>query len=192
MQTTYQPRNLEVKRYNDLQSFVAKVYADGIVSPDEMKDLTVLKQDTLAEYQVVNEMLEKVDRSSSLYDRLKTLQLHLRRGWQLLDYATDRATSYNEMSNEDKIKKNARQNTHQILDLGQDLTMVQMALLIESLTGPEKARVAEERLKKELSELTPENKQRVTKRVANTLTHMEKEQMNEMQLNRMLGLERSR
>lgn len=192
MQNTYQARNLEVTRYNDLQSFVAKIYADNVVTVAELKDLTLLKQDALAEYQVVNDMLEKVDRTSALYDRLKTLQTHLRRGWQLLDYATDRAVSYNEMTPEERIKKDARQNHPQTLDLGDGLTMSQTALLLEALAGPEKARVAEERLTKELSELSESRKKEVSERVVSTLSRMEKEHMSEIQLNRMLGLERSR
>lgn len=191
-ENTYQPRNLEVKRYNDLQSFVAKVYADGVVSEAEMDDLVTLKQDALAEYQVVSDMLEKADRNSALYDRLKMLQLHLRRGWQLLDYATDRAHSYNEMDTEERTRKDARQRQHQTLDVGSDLTMAQTALLLESLAGPEKARVAEGRLKKELKELPAVRKNAVAERVVLTLSHMEKEQVSEMQLNRFLGLERSR
>lgn len=191
-ENTYHPRNLEVKRYNDLQSFVAKVYADGIVNESEMSELTTLKQDALAEYQVVNDMLEKTDRNSPLYDRLKNLQLHLRRGWQLLDYATDRAHSYNEMSAEERTRKDARQHQHQPLEIGAGLTMAQTALLLESLAGPEKARVAESRLKQELKELPAVRKSAVAERVVLTLSHMEKEQMNEIQLNRLLGLERTR
>ncbi len=192
----YSPRNIEVNRYYDLTSFVSKVYQDGFVSAQEMNAMNAIKGDILYEYQIASQMLEKTNASSPVRAQLENLLLKLRRGWQLMDWASDKAGAVNQMSAEQKARLSERSHQKTKLDLT-GLSASEMLLLVSALSSNSQEQVEKNEIEKELQKhplatLSAEQKRAYEVKIVNTLAASEREALNEMQTYRLLGLERSR
>lgn len=191
----FKPRDLEVSRYNDLRDFVAHVYADGVVSDEESQKMRELQENALETWQVVSSMLNEMSPNDKGYDRLKELQVHLRRGWQLLSYANNKANSYNKMNEQERAKEVARMHQKQELCLDKkSMSMAEMALILSVINPQNRAEVIEAEMAKEAKghTLSAARSIQLRERVVQTLLSMEQTHLDEMQMNKMLGLSYTR
>lgn len=194
-------RGKEMNRYHELKAIVQRIYADGIVSDRELGCLDQLSHDAEDGYYVAADRLHDMSPNDPQYAQLESLVSHLRACWKLMDYAATHGHTNNEAQKSAELRK---QNTaaqalsldtrekaeKEQLDL--NLSMNEMLLLL-SLRTPELRREANrEFIADAVRHMLPERRQEMESRITRTMAAMEKERLNEMQMNRLMGLELTR
>lgn len=191
MQHTYHMRDPETTRYNTLIEFIKGIYADHIVTPAEQQHMETMCDDILYEYQMAANMRSTLAQDDPLKQTLDELTAHLQRCYFLLDFARDKGRVYNTMTSMEKNRAAARMQTKETLEIS-NLSLKEMALML-SLTNPkERQEVLMNEAAKAAEKLPPDKRQALESFVHQTLEAMRRSQINEAQMNRLLGFDRER
>lgn len=195
----------EMNRYHELKAVIQKIYSDGIVNDSELGCLNQLSRDAEDGYYIAADRLHAMSPSNPEYEQLNSLVTHLRNCWKLMDYATTHGKSNNKaqkkaendkkMQEQIDAKKSLSLNKKTQMEkipLDLNLSMSEMLLLI-SLKTPDLRRKANlEYISQAVAEMLPERRQEMENRINRTMTAMQKERLDEMQMNRLMGLELTR
>lgn len=193
----------EMNRYHELKAIVQRIYSDGVVNDKELGCLTQLSRDAEDGYYVAAERLHGMSSDHPEYAQLNSLVSHLRNCWKLMDYVTMHGKNNNKLhkkiEKEKQIQKENKAKEVLPLDIKEkkepldlNLSMAEMLLLL-SLRTPELRRVANyEYIAQAVAEMLPDRRKEMESRVNRTMDAMKRERLNEMQMNRFMGLELTR
>lgn len=171
-----------------LCDWIKGFYADGVIEKSELKKMQNMRSDILLDYQVAQDLMSKMDKKSPQYHAAERLVNHLRQCYWLIDNATDKGAVYNTLTPEQKARRSARETNKETLNLSIGATE---ATLLAGLTTT-KARIEAERVFHDMAMKTTNiiRKAQLQEKVVAAINEIQKREMNAIQLNRVLGLER--
>lgn len=176
--------------YQDLKTWIEGFYQDGKIDAKELSHMKMARSDILLDYQIAQDLIAKMDSNSPQYMAAKQLMTHLYNCYLLIDNAADKGAIYNSLNNEQKMRRESRPRHKEVLDLklGNGLEFD----LLNSLKT-KNARISAEEAFYHLAmkEINPERKAQLQMRVVEAIKYMQQEQKNALQLNKVLGLQRT-
>lgn len=176
--------------YRDLKAWVDGFYQDGKIEAKELADMKMARSDILLDYQIAQDLIAKMDAHSPQYAAAKQLMTHLYNCYLLIDNAADKGAIFNSLSDEQKVRREARPRNKETLDLNLDNAL---ELELMNALKSKNARMSAEEVFHHLAmkEINPARKAQLQARVVEAIQYMQQEQKNVLQLNKVLGLQRA-
>ena len=182
-----------LSRYRDLISFLKNVFKDGIVTDAELRVVSMVERDILLEYELAAVICSSIPTSSPRRIAAERLLSHIYRCFVVMSFAKERA----KIQNANQRMRAHKQETVRTKDSDRVLTVKASALQIELLQGlaSEMQRIEAElpRIRRDLAKLPADERVLYEGRVNAALDYLEQinfENLNVLEVNRLLGLER--
>ncbi len=182
-----------LSRYRDLISFLQNVFKDGLVTDEELRVVTKVERDILLEYELVADIYSKIPSSSPKKTLAERLLNHIYRCFVVMSFAKERA----KIQNANQRKRSYRQTPVRSIGDNRILsikTTQEQAVLLKNLdTNLQRIEAQLPRMRKDLARLTPEERVYYEGRINAALDYLEQvnmENLNAVEMNRLLGLER--
>ncbi len=182
-----------LSRYRDLIGFLQNVFRDGLVTDEELRVVTQVERDILLEYELAADICSKIPNSSPRKTAAERLLSHIYRCFVVMSFAKERA----KIQNTNQRKRAYRQTPVRSVDDNRILmikTNKEQSVLLKGLeTDLQRIEVQLPRIRRDLAKLTPEERVYYEGRINATLDYLEQinmENLNAIEMNRILGLER--
>ena len=182
-------------KYQDLDELVQRFFADGDISEFELKTLDRLDSLLTRQFQVAQDYIGKMDKSSPMYIAAQELLTPMYRCRNLIDSAHDKARVCHAM-NDDK-QKTVKISHVPVKEEKEVLTIRNVSragtFLLMSLMTP-KQRIDAERSfnEKEVALMSSKEREELQLNVVRAITAIHDKQVDSRYLNHILGLERTR
>ena len=182
-------------KYQDLDELVQRFFADGDISEFELKTLDRLDSLLTRQFQVAQDYIGKMDKSSPMYMAAQELLTHMYRCRNLIDSAHDKARVCHAM-NDDK-QKTVKISHAPVKEEKEVLTIRNVSragtFLLMSLMTP-KQRIDAERSfnEKEVALMSSKEREELQLNVVRAITAIHDKQVDSRYLNHILCLERTR
>lgn len=182
-----------LSRYRDLISFLQNVFRDGLITDEELRVVTQVERDILLEYELAADIYSKIPNSSPRKTAAERLLSHIYRCFVVMSFAKERA----KIQNTNQRKRAYRQTPVRSVDDNRILMIKanqEQSVLLKGLeTDLQRIEVQLPRIRRDLAKLTPEERVYYEGCINAALDYLEQinmENLNAIEMNRILGLER--
>ncbi len=175
--------------YRELQNWVSGFYQDGKIDAAELSNMTLARSDILLDYQIAQDLVARMNPKSPQYAAAQRVMSHLYHCYMLITNAVGKGKVYNSLTDEQKMRREARAHNKENLSLVADNVLA--AGLLSSLATTKSRMSAEQAFHHEAMKISdPKRKVELQSRVVEAIRYMQQEQTNAAKLNQVLGLQR--
>ncbi|MBQ8250950.1 MAG: hypothetical protein IJY92_03445 [Alphaproteobacteria bacterium] len=182
-----------LSRYRDLIGFLKNVFRDGVVTDEELRVVSVVERDILLEYELAAVICSSIPASSPRKKAAERLLSHIYRCFIVMSFAKERA----KIQNANQRRKAPKQESVRSKDTDRVLSVkasfLQRELLKDLSTEMQRIEAELPRIRKDLAKLPADERVLYEGRVNAALDYLEQinlENLNALEVNRLLGLER--